>query len=98
MRNRHYETWVKTLPCAICHDDTKTDPHHLKGGGGGGIGFKETDFWLMPLCRTHHAEGHQIGWGAWEKQYGCSQYQLVCETIKKAIYEGVLNVCNERCR
>jgi len=45
------------MPCLVCRD-TPCDPAHIKsrGAGGGDVPFN-----VMPLCRNHHTEQHQIG-------------------------------------
>jgi hypothetical protein len=48
---------IKSLPCLVC-GSKEVDVCHVKSRGSGG----GDDVWnLMPLCRTHHAEQHQIG-------------------------------------
>lgn len=51
---------IRQLPCAIkgrlCTGDI--DPHHIKSRGAGGDDVEEN---LIPLCREHHTEIHQIG-------------------------------------
>jgi hypothetical protein len=44
-----------TIPCVVC-GKKPVDLHHPTSRGAGG-----TDESLMPLCRKHHAETHQIG-------------------------------------
>lgn len=50
---------VKTLPCEIC-DACPCDPAHIREGvckAGG----KPADDLVVPLCRVHHNEQHNIG-------------------------------------
>jgi hypothetical protein len=43
------------------------DPAH---GPPNGKGSKGPDAGCIPLCRAHHEEQHQMGWPAFEAQYG----------------------------
>jgi len=49
--------YIRTLPCAACHKPGPSDPHHVKSRGAGG----NDEANLIPLCRVHHTEIHQIG-------------------------------------
>lgn len=48
---------VKDQPC-ICCSKHPSDPHHLTSRGASG---DDTEDNLLPLCRKHHTEIHQIG-------------------------------------
>lgn len=52
-------------PCVIC-SSTPCDPCHIisKGAGGG-----DTKNNLLPMCREHHSESHQIGWASIVKKH-----------------------------
>lgn len=43
--------------------------HHDRRDGRGGMGMKPSDFFALPLCYYHHAEGHQHGWEWFEDIY-----------------------------
>lgn len=47
--------WIKSLRCVICLQ-SGVDPHHVKTVGAGG-----GDADLVPLCRLHHQEFHDMG-------------------------------------
>lgn len=51
---------VRRLPCLACLPVTtmSSDPHHLTSRGAGGGDTADN---LIPLCRGHHTELHQIG-------------------------------------
>ncbi|OZT19310.1 DUF968 domain-containing protein, partial [Salmonella enterica] len=55
--NERYTRWVKCQQCT-CGGKQEDDPHHLIGYGQGGMGTKEHDLFVLPLCRTHHNELH----------------------------------------
>lgn len=85
-----YLGFVRSLPCAICEDDTRTEAHHEKGNKRGGVGLKSHHIRAMPLCKDHHAEFHRIGHESFEKQYGITQPEMICDTIERAVYQGVI--------
>jgi hypothetical protein len=47
------------------------DPHHLVTRGAGG-----SDYTVVPLCRTHHAEVHTIGKKRFEDEHGLDLYAV----------------------
>lgn len=49
--------YVKTLSCCAC-GTWGVDAHHLISRGAGGPDSISN---LLPLCRIHHSEIHQIG-------------------------------------
>ena len=48
---------VRSQPCLVCRR-RPSDPAHIQTKGAGGSDTAEN---LMPLCRMHHSEQHQIG-------------------------------------
>jgi hypothetical protein len=42
---------------------------HVRSGTDGGQALKPSDKWTISLCRSHHAEQHQIGEAVFEKRY-----------------------------
>ncbi len=42
------------------------DPAHVKSRGSGGGDF---DWNVIPLCRVHHTEQHQIGFSTFARKY-----------------------------
>ena len=57
VKNKDNLNQVKKTPCIICKD--LSDPCHIRSRGAGGGDEKWN---LIPLCRKHHTEQHQIGW------------------------------------
>lgn len=53
---------VRKLRCLVCGVQNP-DAHHLEAGGMG------SDFSVIPLCREHHSEYHQIGKRAFNEKY-----------------------------
>ena len=83
-----YKDWIKSLPCIVCSDDPPSDPHHLIGDGYGTMGGKSPDELLMPLCRKHHNQIHELSRHAWDEMYEFTQEQMVSRVIRKAVHEG----------
>jgi hypothetical protein len=53
-----YKTFIKSQRCLVCDSDG-VDPDHLIATGQ--RQSKRNDFTLLPLCRSHHSQRHQIG-------------------------------------
>lgn len=52
---------IKAMPClfANCGCLGPIDPCHIKSFGSTGI---DAEWNIIPLCRRHHDQQHQIGW------------------------------------
>lgn len=55
--NKELITYLKNRPCAAC-GRLYVDVHHIVSRGAGGGDVLNN---LIPLCREHHTEIHQIG-------------------------------------
>ena len=53
-------------PCLICRS-MNSDPHHIRPVSNFG---PDKDWNLIPLCRSHHSEIHQIGLNSFVVKYG----------------------------
>jgi hypothetical protein len=57
--------FIRSLPCAVCGDDTSTEAAHLRTGSlrygkkPTGMGEKPSDRWCLPLCGRCHRQQHQ---------------------------------------
>jgi len=40
---------------------TPSDPHHLRFAQPRALGRKTSDEFVVPLCRAHHNQNHQVG-------------------------------------
>ena len=58
--------YVRTQVCSAC-SYRSVDAHHVTSKGSGG---DDTLNNLMPLCRVHHSEIHQIGNSRMCEKYG----------------------------
>lgn len=56
--------YIKSLPCLVC-GNTPSDNEHVRSRGAGGT-YKD----IVPLCRTHHNERHQLGRDTFGEKYG----------------------------
>ena len=59
-RDKLHLRFVATQPCLIC-GRTPSDPHHLRFAQPRAVGRKSSDEFVVPLCRTHHRQNHNIG-------------------------------------
>lgn len=64
--------FVRSLPCAICGDNTTTEAAHIRSGNLAygkeqtGMQQKPHDRWAVPLCGTCHRDQHkQNEWRFW---------------------------------
>lgn len=71
VRDPDYLDWIRTRPCLLfllpgggCTWGD-SDPAHVKSRGAGG-----GDDTVVPLCRKHHREQHQLGVKSFERKYG----------------------------
>jgi hypothetical protein len=80
---------VKALPCCICPDGmqmTPTECHHLLDGGKR-IGH----FWVIPLCRLHHAQIHRFRafvvalWEATNKKLGIEREWVTSKVVPRRV-------------
>ena len=57
-----HRRWVRGHACSIpgCIG-TPIEFAHLRTAANSGMGLKPSDAFGISLCRTHHAEGHQLG-------------------------------------
>jgi hypothetical protein len=60
LRDRAHLTLVASRPCLICGRQP-SDPHHVRFAQPRAIGMKVSDEFVVPLCRGHHRQLHQVG-------------------------------------
>jgi len=90
--SKEYLKFVQTLPCADCRSEENVIAHHLKGRMSpysGGMGYKSSDIFTMPLCPEHHREMHDTS------RLIDHQMYFILETLDRAIRKGVLGVDRE---
>lgn len=58
VRSEDYLDYVRSLPCCIGDEPPPSDPHHVQRAGLGGISLKPSDFFAIPMCRSHHDMFH----------------------------------------
>ena len=59
-RDKSHLRFVALQPCLVC-GRTPSDPHHLRFAQPRALGRKTSDEFVVPLCRTHHRQNHQVG-------------------------------------
>ena len=67
-RDKTHLRFVALQPCLLCGRNP-SDPHHLRFAQPRAMGRKNSDEFVVPLCRAHHRQNHQVGDEvAWWKQ------------------------------
>ena len=66
--------YARTQPCVVNMCFGRTEPHHVRSRGSGGNDYAgrkgdPSHGNVVSLCRTHHTEGHTIGWGTFQARY-----------------------------
>jgi hypothetical protein len=59
-RDKTHLRFVALQPCLLC-GRSPSDAHHLRFGQPRAMGRKNSDEFVVPLCRTHHRQNHQVG-------------------------------------
>lgn len=59
-RDKAHLRFVALQPCLLC-GRSPSDPHHLRFAQPRAMGRKNSDEFVVPLCRTHHRQNHQVG-------------------------------------
>jgi hypothetical protein len=59
-RDRVHLRFVASQPCLVC-GRSPADAHHLRFAQPRAMGRKTSDEFVVPLCRTHHRQNHQLG-------------------------------------
>ena len=74
--------YVRSLPCAICKDNTSTEAAHIRtaalvhGKSHTGMAEKPSDRWAVPLCGKHHREQHSMNENAFWSCYRINPFIL----------------------
>jgi ERF superfamily len=69
-RDKTHLRFVALQPCLLC-GRSPSDPHHLRFAQPRAMGRKTSDEFVVPLCRAHHNQNHQVGDEmSWWKQNG----------------------------
>jgi hypothetical protein len=69
-RDKTHLRFVALQPCLLC-GRSPSDPHHLRFAQPRAMGRKTSDEFVVPLCRAHHSQNHQVGDEvSWWKQNG----------------------------
>ncbi|ATE84866.1 hypothetical protein vBOeSunk162_38 [Oenococcus phage vB_OeS_unk162] len=89
------DDWETPVPvfCPVCYklgyERMATDWDHIKhfslGSMGGRQHYFNKDDVIIPLCREHHSERHNLGLTAFERKYG-----------KQELYELTQNQADDR--
>jgi hypothetical protein len=75
-RDKTHLRFVALQPCLIC-ERAPSDAHHLRFAQPRALGRKNSDEFVVPLCRTHHRQNHQVGdEAAWWRKSGIDPLQV----------------------
>lgn len=69
-----YLNYIRSKPCCVCFAPAYSDAHHLKAIGMGRNRNKlsqqdHIEHGVVPLCRKHHQEFHNLGLTRFEKKH-----------------------------
>jgi len=59
-RDKTHLQFVALQPCLLCGRNP-SDAHHLRFAQPRAMGRKNSDEFVVPLCRSHHRQNHQVG-------------------------------------
>lgn len=59
-RSEKYRRWIASLPCIVCGSHN-VQAAHIRSNTGGGMGYKPSDEWCVPLCVDCHSDQHRVG-------------------------------------
>jgi len=59
-RDKTHLSFVASQPCLVCGRE-HSDAHHLRFAQPRALGLKVSDEFVVPLCRIHHRQIHQVG-------------------------------------
>jgi hypothetical protein len=100
-REKEYLSKVADIGCIICYRlgyaGTPAEIHHIRGLGLG-MGVRNSNDNVIPLCPEHHrgtsAGYHGMGRKAWEKKHETNEQQLL-EQIKEMLNDEEIESCEE---
>jgi hypothetical protein len=96
--NESYKVYILSHSCLVC-PSRDVDGDHLVARGRGSA--SQNDYSLIPLCRQHHAERHQIGDAKFQVRYTVNLWReawrlLSAWIVKHHRYQPDANLdCNE---
>ena len=81
-----HRQWIRGHVCAVANDECAgmIECAHVEGSGTGGMGMKADDVFTIPLCHTHHALRHSMGWRTFDKAHGLDALGLARELAARS--------------
>ena len=67
-----YKKYILEHSCLVC-SRRDVDPDHLRARGTGSA--SQNDYSLIPLCREHHSERHQLGNSKFEQRHSVNLWK-----------------------
>jgi hypothetical protein len=87
LRGKAHLRFVASQPCLLC-GRSPSDPHHLRFAQPRAMGRKTSDEFVVPLCRAHHRQNHEVGDQiSWWKRSGIDPLN-----IDDPMHSGTANV------
>jgi len=88
IENKQLKQDYYSKKCLVCNR-IGSDPAHIKTVGSGGHDEKSN---LMPLCREHHTEQHQVGIGTFSLKYSTVESYLNAHGWEISTHNGINKV------
>lgn len=76
-RDTKYLKWVRSRPCVVSEREADVVAHHVRLGGGGGIGIKPSDYRTVPLHTEEHFHLHNKGEASYWKEKGIDPFKVM---------------------
>ncbi len=82
LKDEKHLDFIRSLPCAVCHDNTATEAAHLRMASieydkrECGKAEKPNDHWVTPLCGRCHRSQHEHREETWWSIQGIDPFKL----------------------
>lgn len=88
-RNRAHRQWIRGLVCAVASSPLVScyggiECAHIEGSGTKGMSMKADDIYTIPLCHTHHALRHSMGWRTFDARHGLDALALARDLARRS--------------
>lgn len=81
-----HDRWVRSHCCVVpgCNTGERIELAHLRSAANAGTGLKPASWYTVSLCRTHHAQAHQIGHDTFAALYKIDLWDLAAEFTRRS--------------
>lgn len=80
-----YKKYILSHSCLVC-PRREVDPDHLRARGTGSA--SQNDYSLIPLCREHHSERHQLGNSRFEQRHAVNLWKEAWRLLSCWLIDG----------